>query len=466
MIQTQLKQIVQWTGGSLTASFSGESVLETQVRGVSTDTRTIHDGNLFVPIVGERFNGHDYVSAAVSNGAAAALWQESQGEPPEDVIAIIVEDTLKAYQRLAAGYRDSLSVKVVGITGSNGKTTTKDMAAAILETSYKVHKTEGNFNNHIGLPRTLLALSPDVEVAVLEMGMSGFGEIELLTEIAAPDTVIITNVGEAHLLQLGSRDGIAKAKLEILAGLKQGGLFVCPGDEPLIDLHEANSKRPLDYRKVRFGEGPANDLLLKEVRIGEAETAFRTNDSDIRFSIPLLGKHNAANALAAILVGREFGISDERIAQGLRRMKPTGMRIERVEGKNGVTLLNDAYNASPASMKAALALLAETKSYLRKFAVLGDMLELGDTERELHREIGLMLQPETVDYVFTFGKLGKEIAQAAAERFESGRVQSFDSKEALIRRLEQAGHPGDVVLVKASRGMKLEDIVNGLRKET
>ncbi|WP_274363324.1 UDP-N-acetylmuramoyl-tripeptide--D-alanyl-D-alanine ligase [Paenibacillus thermotolerans] len=463
MIKADIQQIVQWTGGKLSAG--NETAAETKIAGVSTDTRSIVTGNLFVPLIGEKFNGHTYVTEAVGLGASAVLWQDNQGEPPESVTAVIVDDSLKAYQRLAAAYRSTLPLTIVGITGSNGKTTTKDMTAAVLGMKYKVHKTQGNLNNHIGLPRTLLALEPDTEVAVLEMGMSGFGEIELLAGIANPDAVVITNIGEAHLLQLGSRDGIAKAKLEILSGLKEGGLFVSPGDEPLIDRYEGDANKPSAYRKLRFGEGGGNDLVLREVRIGEAQTEFRTHDSSVAFTIPLLGKHNAMNALAAILIGRSFGIPDETIAEGLRAMTPTGMRIERLEGVNGITLLNDAYNASPASMKAALELLAAAKSYRRKFAVLGDMLELGEQEKELHRDIGRFIDPHTADYVFTYGELGKQIAHEASKRFDSGYVEAFDSKEDIVRKIEQTAGPGDVVLVKASRGMRLEDIVNSLRKE-
>jgi UDP-N-acetylmuramoyl-tripeptide--D-alanyl-D-alanine ligase len=443
-----------------------EESAEQRIQGVSTDTRTIAKDTLFVPLVGEKFNGHDYVSEAVRKGAAAVLWQEDQGEPPTGVVAVIVDDTLSALQRLAARYRESLGIKVIGITGSNGKTTTKDMVAAVLSARYKVHKTEGNLNNHIGLPRTLLALDPDTEFAVVEMGMSGFGEIELLSRIASPDAAVITNIGEAHMLQLGSRDGIANAKLEILCGLKEDGLFVYPGEEPLIARHVGDAVRPKSYRELRFGTGSDNDAALKSVRIGDATTSFQIQGSDVEFVIPLLGRHNAMNALAAILVGREFGLEDRKIAQALRDMLPTGMRIERVKGKQGVTILNDAYNASPASMKAALELLAQSASYRRKFAVLGDMLELGPDERKFHREIGLTLTPDSVDFIYTYGALGAEIAAAAADRFAAGRVASFSTKEEIVERILQTAAAGDVVLVKASRGMKLEDVVDGLREES
>jgi len=459
MIQTTLDTIATYAEGAV----AGGLGKELEIRGVSTDTRTIAAGNLFVPLIGEKFNGHAYADAAFAGGAAAMLWQADQGEPPAGRPAVVVDDTLAALQRLAASYRRSLPVRIVGITGSNGKTTTKDMTAAVLSAAYRVYKTQGNYNNHIGLPLTLLSLSPDTEFAVLEMGMSGRGEIELLTTIARPDAAVITNIGDAHLLQLGSRDEIAKAKLEIRAGLAEGGTFVVPGDEPLIDRYLGEAPGPAASRIVRFGAGDACDIRLASVELSANGTTFRTTDSAVVFRIPMLGRHNATNALAALAIGRAFGIDDERIAAALAGFTPTGMRIERVDGKNGTTLWNDAYNASPTSMRAALALLRETTGYARKFAVLGDMLELGPEERELHRGIGRELTPDTTDYVLTFGALGRELAGAAAPNYPEGRVQAFDDKEALADALERLAQPGDLILVKASRGMKMETIIERMR---
>jgi len=465
MIREKLSVIAAYAGGKLqqpSVSGGGNANENITIEGVSTDTRTIQPGNLFVPLIGERFNGHDYAEAAVQAGASAVLWQADQGEPPA-VPAVVVEDTLAALQRLAAAYRQSLKVRVVGITGSNGKTTTKDMTAAVLATTYRVHKTQGNYNNHIGLPLTLLSLSDETEFAVIEMGMSGRGEIELLTKIAMPNAAVITNVGDAHLLQLGTRDEIAKAKLEIRSGLQEGGIFIVPGDEPLIDAYLPEAPGPREEKLIRFGAGVACDIQLESVEISAQETRFRTNDSPLQFRIPMLGKHNANNALAAIAVGRAFGIPDELIAEGLSGFQQSGMRIEPVEGKNGTTLWNDAFNANPTSMKAALSLLASTEGYGRKFAVLGDMLELGRDEVGLHREIGALLSPELIDFVFTYGELGGHIAAAASERYEPGKVAAFRSKEELAQKLEETAAPGDLILVKASRGMMMETIIESMR---
>jgi len=459
MIRATLTQVAAFAGGTVTG---GSPNID--IQGVSTDTRSIRPGNLFVPLIGERFNGHAYAKAALDLGAAAVLWQADQGEPPAGP-SIVVDDTLAALQRLAANYRASLQVTIVGITGSNGKTTTKDMAAAVLGTTFRVHKTQGNLNNHIGLPLTLLSLSPETEFAVLEMGMSGRGEIELLTTIARPDAAVITNIGDAHLLQLGSRDEIAKAKLEIRAGLAEGGTFIVPGDEPLIDAYIGEAPGPDTARVVRFGEGAACDVRLASVELSAVDTRFRVEGSPVEFAIPMLGKHNATNALAAIALGRAFGLSDERMAEGLRALQPTGMRIERIDGKNGTTIWNDAYNASPTSMRAALSLLADTRGFRRKFAVLGDMLELGPNEEAFHRDIGGALSPERIDYVYTYGELGRCIAEAALPNYPAGRVAAFETKEALAAALEREAAPGDLILVKASRGMKMETIVQHMRIE-
>lgn len=269
MIKRTIKQIAEMSG----ARWNGTQK-ELMITGVTTDSRQAAAGQLFVPLVGEQFDGHEYLEQAVQNGAVAALWKKGK-EVPESlahVPLLIVGDTLVALQRLATAYRSELFVRVVGITGSNGKTTTKDMAAAILGTSYKVHKTEGNFNNHIGLPLTVLQLEEDTEVAVLEMGMSGFGEIELLARIAQPDAAIITNIGDAHMLQLGSRAGIAKAKLEIATGLSEDGLLLYNGDEPLLEEELQRSTLPAGMVRRTFGlskkmNGPQPILALNRNRL-------------------------------------------------------------------------------------------------------------------------------------------------------------------------------------------------------
>ncbi|WP_282941528.1 UDP-N-acetylmuramoyl-tripeptide--D-alanyl-D-alanine ligase [Paenibacillus sp. RC67] len=465
MIKRTLKQLADMAGGTLV---HGDDNL--MIQGVSKDTRTLQEGSLYVPLIGEAFDGHQFVEDAVSKGAAASLWQNDHENRPAGVPLILVDDTLKALQQLAKAYRSQLSVRIVGITGSNGKTTTKDMTASVLASTYKVHKTLGNYNNHIGLPLTLLQLEEDTEVAVLEMGMSGRGEIRFLSELAEPEIVLITNIGEAHLLQLGSREEIARAKTEIMAGLQQDGTLVYNGDEPLIEkvlpeLKGQNGMKATRYHRVRFGANKDNDLHPSHTSMDTAGTHFKIERfDDVSFYIPLLGFHNVINALAAIAVGIHFGISAAKIAQGLRTCAMTSMRIELLKAPSGLTILNDAYNASPTSMKAALSLLEELQGYKRKIVVLGDMLELGEQEVQFHKEIGRMLNPQKIDRVYVYGKLAQQIFEEAAKQYPAGRVHSFDDKNRLAQAVASYAAPEDVVLVKGSRGMKLEQIVSLLQQ--
>ncbi|MFD2672317.1 UDP-N-acetylmuramoyl-tripeptide--D-alanyl-D-alanine ligase [Marinicrinis sediminis] len=436
---------------------------EQRITGVQTDSRNIQEGCLFIPLVGEHFNGHDFVAQAIEKGASAALWQEDQGQPPEGIPLVRVQDTLLALQQLAASYRRQHQARVIGVTGSNGKTTTKDLVAAILETTYHVHKTDGNYNNHIGLPLTILSMDEKVEMAVLEMGMSGRGEIELLSELAQPEAAIITNIGEAHLLQLGSREEIARAKLEILSRMKPDGLFVFPGDEPLIrSLFDQEEHAALKY--ISFGESTENDLYPISMMQEEASTLFMLNTHGLSaYRIPLLGKHNVINAIAAIAVCKYMGVSEKDVVRGLKQAKITGMRIEKLQKESGLTILNDCYNASPASMKAAIELVSEMPGYRHKGVVLGDMLELGEKENEYHREIGQILDPKKIDWVYTFGPLAEYIAEEASNRYPLEAVQCFASKQHLIEALQAKADKDTIVLVKGSRGMKLEEVIDGIK---
>lgn len=433
---------------------------EVVVKGVSIDTRTIEQGNLFVPIKGEQFNGHEFVQQAIESGAAAVLWNQSEPNVPRGIPVVLVEDTLAALQQLAKNYCEQVGVKVVGVTGSNGKTTTKDMIFSILSTTYKVLKTEGNFNNHIGMPLTMLRLEEDTEIAILEMGMSSRGEIELLSRLALPNVAVITNIGESHLMDLGSREEIAKAKLEIVSGLKTEGVLIYNGDEPLLTSRLAQS----DIQTVTFGQNTENDLYPISIEQEQQSTIFTISQvPDVTYEIPVLGVHNVQNALAAIAVGCYFNIPFSTISEGLKALKLTNMRMELISSLKGFEIINDAYNASPTSMKAAISLLENLKGYNQKFIVLGDMLELGEHEKLFHYEVGRMIHPEKIDYVFTYGELGMEIAKGAQETFEKERVYHFHDKNRLIECLAALVRSGDIVLVKASRGMKLEEVVDALK---
>ncbi|UOY91553.1 UDP-N-acetylmuramoyl-tripeptide--D-alanyl-D-alanine ligase [Ectobacillus sp. JY-23] len=455
MIKRTLAQVQQMVGGDgLEARYN-----EVSIQGVSIDSRRIEQGNLYIPIQGERFDGHTFTAGAVDNGAAAVLWQKDVKSPPANVPVIYVDDTLAALQKLSQSYRNELDVKVIGITGSNGKTSAKDILTGLLATTFKVQKTEGNYNNHIGMPLTILRLEEDTEMAVLEMGMSGFGEISFLSNLARPDAAIITNIGESHLMELGSRDGIAQAKLEITEGL-QGGIFVYNGDEPL--LTNRVSTMSINGKLVTFGESHTNDYYPLQIEMKADGTSFRMNRTDETFFLKALGKHNVYNALACMAVAAFFGVPWDRMQQGLAKLQLTGMRMEVTKKEDGLTIINDAYNASPTSMRAALAFCKELSGYRNKVLVLGDMLELGDQEEQFHYEVGQEIDLQTADFVFTYGILGAQIARGAIENIGKERVKQYDDKRKLAESLKQVLTGDDVVLLKASRGMKLEEVLNYL----
>ncbi|WP_028401271.1 UDP-N-acetylmuramoyl-tripeptide--D-alanyl-D-alanine ligase [Ectobacillus panaciterrae] len=457
MIRRTLSEVQQMVNGT----GLDEKWNDVCIHGVSIDSRKVERGNLYVPIQGERFDGHSFVSSALSNGAAATLWKRDMPNPPADMPVIFVEDTLQALQQFAQSYRNQLNVKVIGVTGSNGKTSTKDILTSILAEKFKVQKTEGNFNNHIGMPLTILRLKEDTEMAVLEMGMSGFGEIEFLSKLARPDAAIITNIGESHLMELGSRDGIAQAKLEIVTGLQEDGLFVYNGDESL--LTNRVSKMNIAAKVVTFGDAFENDYHPTHIEMKATGTEFTINRAPGSFFLAALGKHNVYNSLACMAVAEFFGVSWEQMRTGLAELEMTRMRMEVEKTAGGLTIINDAYNASPTSMRAALAFMKDLNGYGKKIVVLGDMLELGDQEIQFHYEVGQDINSETADYVFAYGELGVHIARGAGENFAAGHVKAYTDKEALAKDLKAIASKEDVVLVKASRGTKLEDVISLIR---
>ncbi len=463
MMQATVRELAEWCGAESIKAISDKGDL--LLSGVSTDTRKVKPGQLFVPLLGDRFDGHDYIQAAREAGASASLWDRNRPMPDIDIPLIVVEDTLLALQALAVGYLSRLQAKVVAVTGSNGKTTTKDLISSVLSTRYRVHKTEGNYNNHIGLPLTILSAAQDTEALVLEMGMSGRGEISLLSGIGQPDVAVITNIGESHMKQLGSRRNIASAKLEITNGLKPGGKLVYYGDEPLLTEAIAELNLTAEVGTITFGENPDNNWIARYIRVTADGTQFSVaGEDDTNYELPVPGRHNAVNALAAIAVGRLFQLSFEEIGEGLKAAKLTGMRIERSSAKNGAVILNDAYNASPTSVKAAINLVAELSGYRRKWIVLGDMLELGTDEVALHGEIGRYLTADKADNVVVYGPLSEQTYLEAKPGFPGRSVLYFKEKAALADYLLEQLASEDLVLVKASRGMRMEDVVTALQK--
>ena len=453
MIERKLLDIARMCDGELYNISHGDIV----IKGVSTDSRTVQKGNLYIPIVGEKFDGHDFAFDALDKGAAAIIWEKKRFLPRNDLPVIIVEDSFKAMTTLARSYRLSLKCKVVALTGSNGKTTTRDIITGLLKQKYKVQYTKKNFNNEYGLPKTIFELDQDLEVAVLELGTEKFGDISLLTDICRPDYAIITNIGDSHLLQLKTKENIARAKLEILEGLDENGIFLYNYDDPI--LRKVVKEFKLPERTFTYGTDKDCDFVI-EPGIADASGTTFTIDNHI-YTIPLLGQHQMYNGGIAIVIAEFFKLDYPSIAKGLTDIELTGMRNELIHQKN-FDILNDSYKSNPQSLEACLRTVYSLKDYDKKIVVLGDMLELGDKEVEFHKEIAGELDPQQLDYVLAIGPLAENISNAAKENFPEGTCFHFDSKEELLEKLKEIIAPNTLVMVKASRAMKLEDIVNGL----
>lgn len=428
--------------------------------GVTTDSRKVSENNLFIPLKGERFDGHDYIEQCFKAGAAVCLTEKSI--PASDgSTAVLVADTAKALRDMAAWHRKKHNIPVVGITGSVGKTSTKDMIACVLSARYKVLKTLGNFNNEIGLPLTLLNLENFHEAAVIEMGMSGFGEISRLTAAAQPQIAVITNIGVSHIEKLGSKEGILKAKLEILEGLKPSGMVVLNGDDTLLkDL-----KGKIGFRTVFYGMDGGLDYTARNYEsLGEEGTRF---DIDIKgrtysVSVPVPGIHNVYNSLAAIAVGLEMNIPMDVIIDGIGTYSPGNMRQNIITYK-GIKIINDAYNASPQSMQAAINVLEELSSKTRGIAILGDMLEMGEMASELHYSVGSFIKDKKIDYLITVGKDSEYITQAVIDSGDQSiKLQHFENNDDALIYILNIIRNGDYILIKGSRGMKMEQIADGI----
>lgn len=449
-----LEQILQCCGGQY---FGKKEDLKKEVTGIVTDSRKILPGNLFVPLKGEKTDGHNYIPQVLAAGALASLSEmELAGNPGN---YILVESALEAMQRIAAFYRNDLGLKVVGITGSVGKTSTKEMIAAVLKERYKVHKTEGNFNNHIGLPLTIFGLKQEHEVGVLEMGISDFGEMHILASMANPDICVITNIGLCHLDNLKTRDGILKAKTECFSHMKENGRVILNGlDDKLNTITEVNGVAPVFYG--REGDcayaAEVTDLGLLGIRI-----KLHLNGETREVMIPIPGEHNIYNALAAACVGHVLGMELEEICRGIESVETVSGRSNLIRVK-GMTLIDDCYNANPVSMKASIDVLSKAGG--RKIAVLGDMGELGKDEKELHAQVGAYLAGKNIDYLFCSGELSREIAREAKKNSGCA-VAYFSSKEELIPALLQEVKEGDTILIKASHFMEYPIIIEALKRQ-
>jgi len=457
MAQFTVDELRRATGGRLR---QGEET--TPVFGVSTDSRKIMDGSVFLALSGENFDGHDFAAEALAKGAAGLIVSRPlSGTVPQTAFVIEVSDTLRALQDIARYHRLKYDIPVIAVTGSNGKTTTKDLIAAVLAEKFTTLKTEANYNNEIGLPLTLLSLHGGHEAAVVEMGMRGLGEIKALTEIALPNMAVVTNVGETHLELLGSQENIALAKAELVEALDSRGVAFLNGDDPQVRGMAARCKGEVLY----YGTTSNADVWADEIKVVDGGTTATVNAGNHRFSVslPVPGRHNILNAMAAVAVGLRLGLSAREMRQGLSRFTPTALRLDILTTPDGYTLINDAYNASPLSMRAAVDTLTDVAAG-RKIAVLGDMLELGEISEPAHRQIGGYAAEKGVSGLFTFGGQAAYIAEGARQ---AGRqpdyIGTFDNMETLVQKLRAFLRAGDTVLIKGSRGMRMERVCKALQ---
>ncbi len=441
----------------------GQGDLRQTVTQVDTDSRDIHPGSLFIPLVGERFDGHAYLDAALEAGAAGCLTAQEPKQLRPGRFYVKVPDTEKALGDLARWYRRRFAIPFVGVTGSVGKTTAKDMLAAVLGVKYKVLKTEGNFNNNIGLPLTLLRLDASCQAAVLEMGMDKFGEIDYLSGIVEPDIGVITNIGDAHIEKLGSRENIFRAKCELIPHIRRDGLLILNADDPM--LSSLRGKTPVETVFCGRAEGAEyRAQVTGGDGVSHIHCRLTTPGMDREVKIPALGEHMIYPALIAAAAGERLGLAPEEIERGFSHFVPTRMRMNLVQRGENITILDDAYNANPQSMRAAIQVLADSHSAW-KAAVLGDMFELGPYAPALHAEVGEYLGKQHIHCLVAVGDEAKHIAQGA-ERSGVERVYYCRTKGEAEEILPEIVRPDSTILVKASRGMKLEDLTARLMELT
>lgn len=431
-----------------------------EISSVEFDSRKCRSGSLFVPIIGQS-DGHDYLKAAVDNGAVATLWSR-QSDLPE-IPFFKVDDTEAAFKKIAKAYLKKIAPKVIAITGSNGKTTTKDMTESVLSQKFQTYKTQGNYNNQLGLPYTILHMPKTTEVLVLEMGMDHAGEISVLTQLALPEAAAITLIGESHLEYFKNRGGIAQAKMEIVEGLAADGFLLVPGDEPLL----TPLTKKIAQKVYTFQLGPGtSDLKAKVIKETQHETSFTLNFlGKTIFTIPVSGTFNVKNALIAAFFGKKFGLSADEIQKGLAQVKLTANRSQWLQ-HDGIDILSDVYNANPTAMSLVLTSFSKLQSTGKKVAVLGDMLELGEQSAQLHAGLNKFLEPEKIQEVFLFGTEMQHLATELSSKYGAKlHYYPVNEKEQLLNDLTKTLHSGDFVVVKGSNGMHLDEVVEKICSE-
>ena len=454
-------QAAQACHGTLIGGEGKEQVL---LHGGVLDSRKVEPGDLFFATKGERVDGHSFIARAAELGAACVVCEKEPDFGVEEPVPyILVEDSFQALKAIAEAYRKSLDITVVGITGSVGKTSTKEFIAGVLSEKYKVLKTEGNYNNEVGLPLTILRIQKEHQVAVLEMGISEFGEMHRLSKIARPDICVITNIGQCHLENLKSREGILKAKSEIFDFMNEYGYVVLNGDDDMLStLQEIRGRKP-----VTFGlEGTALDAWATDIEsqglLGSTALMHLKQES-CPITVKLPGRHMIYNALAAACVGNLLEMTLPEICKGLERIQPVGGRSHIIQS-NGFTIIDDCYNANPVSMKAALELLMHAQG--RTVAILGDMFELGEREKQMHGEIGAYAMKSGVDVLLCVGRLSESMYEEAMKAWDGDSdVRFFETKEELRQELDSILEPGDTILVKASHSMHFEELVAYLSQQ-
>ena len=452
--------IMEMTFKEMLNAIDGEVIVqkeESNFNKLCIDTRKVEKDNVFLAIKGANFNGNDFAIKALESGASVAIIdevkfdeQDAQGKGT----IIKVKNTREALLNLAKFYREKLGLKVVGVTGSTGKTSTKDLIAALLSDKYKVFKTKGNFNNDIGLPLMILELTSDYDVAVLEMGMSSLGEIELLASVARPDLGVITNIGLSHIENLKTQENILKAKMEISTFFNKENVLIVNGEDKLLQNISSNV-----FKVKKIGYNHEYDVYASNIILREEETEFLAHafGEEAVFNLPMAGKHNVLNTMLAIEVAECLGVSFKQMVKGLENLEATSMRLQVVK-KQGLTIINDCYNASPDSMKSSLDVLSAYKNG-RRVAILGDMYELGDESEKAHYEVGKYAK-DKVDTLIVIGGYIKNFKDG----FDSDNIIMYNTKEECIKELENIVKLDDVVLIKASRGVKLEDVVKKLEE--
>ena len=436
---------------------------ELSITEVAIDSRQLTGGELFFALDGDNFDGHDFITEAVAKGVKAVVASKREKLPDElDLPVFLVEDTLQALQELAKFNRQQANVSVIAITGSTGKTTTKDFIASLLQQRYNVLKTPGNYNNEIGLPLTLLELTAEHDLAVVELGMRGLGEIDFLAKLAQPEIGVITNVGTVHLELLKTRDNIAQAKAELVENLSETGLAILNADDHRVikmrDLTEA------DY--ISYGVKKEADFAASQIEAVNGGVEFKAEipkREAMTITLPIQGRYNVYNALAALVVADRFDLTKAEIEQGFKSLELSEMRNQLLQTKEGFKLINDVYNANPTSMKAAIDTLCELESNA-KIAILGDMFELGHLAEKEHYQLGAYIAERELDYIIAIGELAAKITEGAVENgFATANAFNFLEKKEVVKKALELVSADDIILVKGSRGMELEDVVAGLR---